>query len=291
MIPCSTKIASKKDFRDRGFDTLPGKKFEKDDSLEKLEKLKLELEELQEQLYAAGSHAVLVVLQGMDTSGKDGAVRKVFASLNPQGCRVESFKAPTSEELAHDFLWRVHRVVPKRGMISVFNRSHYEDVLITRVHNLVSEEECKQRYLHINAFEQLLVDSNVIVIKFFLNISKDEQKSRLEAREKDPQKGWKLNADDWEERKKWPAYEKAYRDVFAECSSESCPWYIVPADKKWFRDVTIAETLVATLRPYAKEWQRIIETDAKKKLQELQKYRKTSKSSSERQLDSKNPIK
>ncbi|MGQ9548425.1 MAG: PPK2 family polyphosphate kinase [Roseiflexus sp.] len=168
------------------------------------------LDAMQAELYAARTHALLLILQGMDTAGKDGAIRNVMHNLNPQGCRVESFKVPTEEELAHDFLWRVHKVVPRKGMVGVFNRSHYEDVLIARVHSLVPEHVWRARYEQINAFERLLTDTGTIVVKCFLHISKDEQEKRLLAREQDVTKAWKLSAGDWREREHWDEYMAAY---------------------------------------------------------------------------------
>ncbi|GAB4201074.1 MAG: polyphosphate kinase 2 family protein [Roseiflexaceae bacterium] len=237
--------------------------------------LNAELDVIQEELYAAGQHSVLVVLQGMDTSGKDGAIRKVFQNVDPQGCRVESFKVPTEEELARDFLWRVHRVTPRRGMLAIFNRSHYEDVLVVRVHGLVPEQTWRARYEQINHFEQLLAASNTIIFKFFLHISKDEQEQRLLAREQDVTKSWKLSAGDWRERQHWDAYTAAYEDALSHCSTEDAPWYIVPANRKWYRDLAIAEALVERLKPYRKHWtDRLAQVSAARR-QELEEYRKT----------------
>ncbi len=223
---------------------------DKDTSAVVLAKLGEELSGLQEWLYAAQKHSVLIVLQGLDTSGKDGTIAHVMASMNPQGCDVASFKVPTPEEAAHDFLWRIHQQTPGKGMITIFNRSHYEDVLVTRVHKLVTDDVVKQRYAQINNFEQLLADNNTIILKFFLHISKDEQKERLEAREQDEEKAWKLSPGDWEERQFWDAYTEAYEDALGATATKNAPWYIVPADRKWFRNLAIATTLVETLRPY-----------------------------------------
>ena len=213
-----------------------------------------ELGELQELLYAADTHALLLIFQGMDTSGKDGAVRNVLREVNPQGCRVTPFKVPTDEDLAHDFLWRVHQQTPRRGQIAVFNRSHYEDVVVVRVHNLVPKSVWSDRYDQINAFEKLLTESNTIVLKFFLHISREEQEERLLAREADPLKSWKLSVGDWEERRHWDAYQAAYRDALARCSTDHAPWHVIPADQKWFRDLAISEIIVNALRPYKKDW-------------------------------------
>jgi PPK2 family polyphosphate:nucleotide phosphotransferase len=219
-----------------------------------LEILSNELSEIQELLAAAQHHSLLVVLQGMDTSGKDGTIRRVLANVNPQGCEVRSFKGPTQREVAHDFLWRIHRVTPGKGVIGIFNRSHYEDVLVVRVHNLVPEKVWSRRYAQINRFEHMLASSGTILLKFYLHISSDEQERRLLARQKDKTKAWKLSAADWAERKYWGAYQEAYEEALSKCSTEEAPWYIVPANKKWSRDLLVARTLVHTLRQYKDEW-------------------------------------
>jgi len=220
-----------------------------------LEKLSEELGELQQLLAAAQHHSLLIVLQGMDTSGKDGTIRNVMAQVNPLGCEVRSFKGPSSRELVHDFLWRIHRVVPGRGMISIFNRSHYEDVLVVRVHDLVPEKVWRRRYTAINNFEQLLAQNDMIILKFYLHISYEEQEKRLLARQEDKTKAWKLSSADWVERKYWSQYQQAYEDALSQCSTPEAPWYIVPANRKWYRNLLAARTLVSTLRPYKKEWQ------------------------------------
>ncbi len=220
-----------------------------------METLSEELGELQQLLAAAQHHSLLIVLQGMDTSGKDGTIRHVMAHVNPLGCEVRSFKGPTSRERTHDFLWRVHRVVPGRGMISIFNRSHYEDVLVVRVHDLVPEKVWRHRYGAINHFEHLLCQNDTIILKFYLHISTDEQERRLLARQEEQTKAWKLSSADWAERKYWDDYQEAYGEALARCSTEEAPWYIVPANHKWYRDVLVARTLVSTLRPYKKEWE------------------------------------
>ncbi len=216
--------------------------------------LSRELGELQELCYAAGSEALLVVLQGMDTSGKDGTIRSVFDAVNPQGVQVASFKVPTPLELAHDFLWRIHQQTPANGMFGIFNRSHYESVLVERVKHLVPEEVWSRRYDQINDFERLLTTSGTIVVKFFLHISKGEQKERLLKREEDAEKSWKLSPNDWIERRSWPAYLAAYQDALNRCATPNAPWYVVAADRKWYRDFVIAEVLIETLRPYRKKW-------------------------------------
>ncbi|PMP84019.1 MAG: polyphosphate--AMP phosphotransferase, partial [Roseiflexus castenholzii] len=231
----------------------------KDEGRARFAELNAELDVMQEELYAAGIHALLLILQGMDTAGKDGAIRNVMLNLNPQGCRVESFKVPTEEELAHDFLWRVHRVVPRKGMVGVFNRSHYEDVLVVRVHSLVPESVWRARYDQINAFERLLADTGTIIVKCFLHISKEEQEQRLLAREKDVSKAWKLSAGDWRERAFWDDYMAAYEEALTRCSTDYAPWYIIPANRKWYRDLAISEALVETLRPYRDDWRRALD--------------------------------
>jgi PPK2 family polyphosphate:nucleotide phosphotransferase len=202
---------------------------------------------LQERLYAGATRSLLIVLQGMDTSGKDGTIKSVMTGVNPQGCRVVSFKAPSALERAHDFLWRVHREVPPKGHIGIFNRSHYEDVLITRVHGWVSDQLAKRRFNQIKEFEELLTESGMAVLKFFLHISKDQQKKRLEARIADPEKRWKWNSGDLEERKLWDEYQKAFEDVILATSTEKAPWYVVPANRKWYRNLVVADRVVNVL--------------------------------------------
>lgn len=205
------------------------------------------LGELQERLYANGTRSVLIVLQGMDTSGKDGTIRSVMSGVNPQGCKVVAFKAPSSEELGHDFLWRVHQKAPSKGQIAIFNRSHYEDVLITRVHGWVSDKVVKQRFDQIKEFEELLYESGTTILKFFLHISKVEQKERLEERIRDPEKRWKFNEGDLEERKLWKNYMDAFEDMMAATSTNHAPWYIVPANRKWYRNFVVAGLAVEAL--------------------------------------------
>lgn len=232
-----------------------------------------EFAEIQELLYGAARQSVLIVLQGMDTSGKDGTIRKVMAPINPQGCDVVAFKEPTPADLAHDFLWRIHPCTPAKGMIGIFNRSHYEDVLIVRVHNLVPKAVWKRRYEAINHFEQLLAESGTIILKFFLHISKDEQRERLLAREKDPIKAWKLAPGDWIEREKWDEYQGAYETALSKCSTKDAPWYIIPADKKWFRDLIITEAILDTLRPYVPAWQEALTDRGKEQLAAIAQLR------------------
>ena len=205
------------------------------------------LAELQKTLYADGSKALLVVLQALDAGGKDGTIRKVMTGMNPQGVRVSSFKAPSEQERSHDFLWRVHASCPARGMIGVFNRSHYEDVLIARVRKLVPKRVWSARFEHINAFERLLEDEGTRVLKIYLHIGPEEQAERFEARLEDPSKRWKFNPEDLETRAHWDAYRKAFEEVFEHCSSPQAPWYIVPANRKWYRNVVVAQLLIEAL--------------------------------------------
>src|SRR6266566_3882917 len=216
-------------------------------AMAELEQLGKELGELQQLLAAAQHHSLLIVLQGMDTSGKDGTIRHVMAQVNPLGCEVRSFKGPTSREQARDFLWRIHRVVPGRGMISIFNRSHYEDVLVVRVHDLVPEKVWRRRYTTINDFERLL------------------------ARQEDKTKAWNLSSADWAERKYWNDYQQAYGDALSRCSTDEAPWYIVPANRKWYRNLLVARTLVSTLRPYKKEWQAKLVKRGERELARIEK--------------------
>ena len=220
----------------------------------RLVKLGEELSELQKLFYAASRQALLVILQGLDTSGKDGAIRKVFRFVGAQGVRVEPFRAPTEQELAHDFLWRAHRVTPATGMIGVFNRSYYEDVLAVRVRELAPEDVWRKRYEHINAFERLLLDSKTLIVKCYLHISHDEQEKRLLARERDVTKAWKLSPVDWHDRRAWDAYIAAYEEALCRCATEAAPWHILAANRKWFRNLALAELLVETLRPHRDAW-------------------------------------
>jgi PPK2 family polyphosphate:nucleotide phosphotransferase len=235
----------------------------------KIEKVTRRLGELQQVLYADGKHAVLVVLQGRDASGKDGVVRTVFDACNPQGVRVNSFKAPSAMELAHDFLWRVHQVVPERGMIGIFNRSHYEDVLVVRVHDLVPKDVWSKRYEQINEFERILTENGVVILKFFLHISRDEQTKRLIERIEDPTKNWKFKAGDLDERKLWDKYNAAYKDALRKCSTDWAPWYLVPANKNKARNYLIAKRIVTTLDGLGLEYP-TAKTDLKEYLKALE---------------------
>ena len=223
-------------------------KSDKTEAKQRIQDLNAELETLQELLYAQCKHKVLIVLQGMDTSGKDGVIRHVFEGVNPQGVRVASFKVPTAPELAHDYLWRIHQQVPGRGEMVIFNRSHYEDVLVVRVHNLVPPEQWKRRYAQISRFEQMLVEEGTTILKFFLHIDAEEQRQRLLARLDEPSKQWKFNPGDLKERQLWGEYQKAYEAVLSKTSQKEAPWIIVPANRKWYRDLIISAALVDTLK-------------------------------------------
>ena len=238
-----------------------------------LQKLGEELNELQELMQAAQHKSLLMIFQGMDTSGKDGTICHVLGRVNPQGCDVHSFKAPTEEELGHDFLWRVHKVTPRKGVMGIFNRSHYEDVLIARVHNLVPESVWSRRYKEINNFEKLLADNDTIILKFFLHISSEEQERRLLEREQDKDKAWKITADDWIDRQYWEDYQRAYEDAISKCSTDVAPWYIVPANYKWYRNLTIAHVLVDTMRRYKDKWKAQLELRGQRELDKLKKVR------------------
>jgi PPK2 family polyphosphate:nucleotide phosphotransferase len=227
--------------------TLAPKGIDKKETKSKTEKILREIDELQNLLFAENKHAVLVVIQGMDGSGKDGLIRNVFTSMNPQGVTVQSYKAPAPEELAHDFLWRIHQHAPVKGMIQVFNRSHYEDILVTRVHKWCDDETAKKRMKAINDFEQLLLDHNKThILKFYLHISPEEQQIRLEERMKDPAKMWKYNEKDFEEAKLWEIYMQVYEECFNNCDNP--PWTIVPADQNWYKEYIIASELYELLK-------------------------------------------
>jgi PPK2 family polyphosphate:nucleotide phosphotransferase len=239
------KPGSKLRLKDRDPDDTLG--LNKKDGLPLLEENIEKLENLQYLLYAENRRAVLVILQAMDAGGKDGTIRHVMGPLNPQGVRVVSFKAPTEEELSHDFLWRIHPHAPRTGEIRVFNRSHYEDVLIVRVRNLAPKSTWSKRYKHINYFEKLLADSGVTILKFFLHVSKKEQLERLKARLDDPGKHWKANPKDFDERRFWDDYMDAYEVALRRCSTTYAPWFVIPADKKWFRNLAISKILLDEL--------------------------------------------
>ncbi len=227
-------------------DTRAPKDMDKQATKEKTAKLVDELDDLQNLLYAEGKHSLLVVIQGMDASGKDGVVRNVFSNMNPMGVMVKSWKAPTAEELAHDFLWRIHEHTPGKGMVQIFNRSHYEDILITRVHKWCDDDTARKRMKAINDFENLLEEhNNTHILKFYLHISKEEQKDRLDERTHDPSKMWKYNANDYEESKLWDIYMQMYEECFENCHQP--PWIIVPADQNWYKEYLIASSVHSLL--------------------------------------------
>jgi len=205
------------------------------------------LTELQYKLYSENKQSILIILQALDAAGKDGTINHVFAPMNPQGCRVHGFKAPTKIELAHDFLWRIHKKTPGTGEIVIFNRSHYEDVLITKVHKLISQKECEMRYKHINDFEKLLAENNTKIIKFYLHISKEEQLKRFKKRLDTPKKHWKISDGDYKERQLWDNYTEAFENAITACSQKDAPWYVIPANHKWYRNLAVSEIMVETM--------------------------------------------
>jgi len=221
---------------------------------EYLLKLNEELEALQELLFAEGKQKVLIVLQAMDTGGKDGTIRHVFEGVNPQGVKVAGFKAPTKEELAHDYLWRIHKHTPKKGEIVIFNRSHYEDVLVVRVHNIAPKEVWSRRYEHILAFENMLADEGTTILKFYLHIDKDEQKERLQSRLDESEKNWKFSIADLEERKYWDQYLEAFEAALEKTSTETAPWYVIPANRKWYRNLVISSIIIEKLKELNMEY-------------------------------------
>ncbi|CAM4162287.1 PPK2 family polyphosphate kinase [Corallococcus exiguus] len=254
--------------------TGPPKKTDKEVAKTEFDVLGEELFDLQDLLWGAKMNSVLIVLQGRDTAGKDGTIKHVVGSLNPRGVSVISFGVPSTEEREHDFLWRVHCKTPRLGEFSIFNRSHYEDVLVARVNNLVPKELWKVRYQHIRDFETLLTEHGTIVLKFFLHISQEEQEKRLLAREEEPRKAWKIAAGDWEDRKHWADYTRAYEDVFALTSTEQAPWHLVPSDAKWYRNLVVARAVAEALRPYRETWQARLDEVGKQKKAELRAWRK-----------------
>ncbi len=219
----------------------------RDEAEVELEDLTKRLRELQHLMYAEDSRSLLIVLQGRDAAGKDGTIRQIFGPMNPQGCRVTSFKVPSKIEAAHDFLWRSHIAAPKRGMVGIFNRSHYEDVLVVRVHDLVPKRVWSERYDHINAFEKLLTDSRTLILKFYLHIDREEQLERFKKRIDNPRKNWKISDADYSERPFWDAYTKAFEDAISKCSTDDAPWFVIPANRKWFRNLAIAEIVVEAM--------------------------------------------
>jgi PPK2 family polyphosphate:nucleotide phosphotransferase len=252
----------------------PPKGLSKEAARERFAALAEELFDLQDQMWGAKVNSVLIVLQGRDGAGKDGAIKHVAGCLNPRGVRVHSFGVPTDEEREHDFLWRVHRHAPRLGELAIFNRSHYEDVLVVRVRNLVPRGLWKERYGHIADFEELLAEHGTLVLKYFLHISKPEQKERLLERERDPRSAWKLNPNDWKEREYWDQYTEAYEDAISKTAARHAPWVVVPANAKWYRNLVMAESIVAALRAHREDWRRKLEHMGRERRAELAEYRK-----------------
>lgn len=252
----------------------PPKGMTREKAAERLEALAEELFELQDSMFGAKVGSVLVVLQGRDGAGKDGAIKHVVGYLNPRGVHVVSFGVPTEEERQHDFLWRVHRHAPRMGEFAIFNRSHYEDVLVVRVHGLAPKSLWKQRYGHIADFEELLAEHSTIVLKYFLHITKKEQEERLLEREKEPDTAWKLNPNDWKERDHWDAYTEAYEEAISKTAAKHAPWTVVPANAKWYRNLVIAESIVETLRAHRKDWKRKLAEMGEKGRMDLAEYRR-----------------
>ena len=219
----------------------------RDEAEVELESLTKKLRDLQHLMYAEDSRSLLIVLQGRDAAGKDGTIRHVFGPMNPQGCRVTSFKVPSKTEAAHDFLWRCHIAAPKRGMVGIFNRSHYEDVLVVRVHDLVPKKVWSKRFDHINAFENLLTDNGTLILKFYLHIDPPEQLERFKKRIDNPKKNWKISDADYSERPYWDAYTEAFEDAISKCSTDDAPWFVIPANRKWFRNLAIAGIVVEAM--------------------------------------------
>jgi PPK2 family polyphosphate:nucleotide phosphotransferase len=261
--------------------TEPPKGMTREQAEPRLAELGEELFALQDEMFASKGSSALVVLQGRDTAGKDGTIKHVAGYLNPRGVSVVSFGVPTAEEREHDFLWRVHRHAPRLGEFAIFNRSHYEDVLVVRVHDLVPKELWKARYEHIVDFEALLAQHGTIVLKYFLHITKGEQKERLLEREKDPENAWKLNPNDWKERDCWDEYTEAYEDAISKTAAEHAPWTVVPANAKWYRNLVVAESIVEALRAHRKGWRRKLEGMATEAKATLAAYRREGKKEKE----------
>lgn len=240
----------------------------KDDFQPIFDRIQDELRELQKMLYAQQKHRVLVVIQAMDTGGKDGCIKQVFSGIDPQGIRVQAFKKPTEDELAHDFLWRVHQEVPRNGEMVIFNRSHYEDIIAVRVKKLFPEEVWKRRQRHVLEFERMLAEEGTTIVKIFLHISKEEQKRRLESRLANPSKYWKFNPEDLADRARWNDFMKAYEEVITKTSSEQAPWYIIPADRKWYRNLCVARIMVDTLKGLKMQYPAITWDPAKIKVED-----------------------
>jgi PPK2 family polyphosphate:nucleotide phosphotransferase len=263
----------------------PPKGVSKEKARERFAKLGEELFDLQDQMWGAKVNSVLIVLQGRDSAGKDGAIKHVAGCLNPRGVRVHSFGVPTDEEREHDFLWRVHRHAPRLGEFAIFNRSHYEDVLVVRVHDLVPRKLWRERYGHIADFEELLAEHGTIVLKYFLHVSKKEQKERLLERERDPRAAWKLNANDWKEREYWDDYTEAYEDAISRTAAPHAPWIVVPANAKWYRNLVVAESIVEALREHRKVWSRTLDDMGRKRRAQLAAARSARRAGPERRRE------
>ena len=251
----------------------PPKGMTREKAEKRFARLGQELFDLQEAMYAARVTSVLVVLQGRDSAGKDGTIKHVVGCLDPRGVEVTPFGVPTPEERAHDFLWRIHRHAPRLGQFSIFNRSHYEDVLVVRVHDLAPKSLWKERYGHIRDFEELLAEHGTIVLKYFLHITRKEQEERLLEREESPETAWKLNPNDWKERDHWDEYTGAYEDAISRTAAKHAPWTIVPANAKWYRNLVIAESIVDALKRRRKDWEETLEAMGKSGREELEAYR------------------
>jgi PPK2 family polyphosphate:nucleotide phosphotransferase len=254
--------------------TDPPRAMTKEKAAERLVSLGKEMFELQDSMFGSRAASVLVVLQGRDGAGKDGAIKNVVGFLNPRGVNVVSFGVPTEEERQHDFLWRVHRHAPRKGEFAIFNRSHYEDVLVVRVHDLAPRSLWKERYGHIVDFEELLAEHDTIVLKYFLHITKEEQEKRLLEREAQPDTAWKLNPTDWKEREFWDEYTEAYEDAISKTAARHAPWTVVPANAKWYRNLVIAESICVALRAHRKDWKRKLDAMGKAGRAELATYRR-----------------
>jgi len=257
----------------------PPKGMTRDKAEQRFESLGRELFGLQEAMFGAKISSVVVVLQGRDGAGKDGTIKHVVGCLNPRGVSVTSFGVPTTEERHHDFLWRVHRHAPRLGEFSIFNRSHYEDVLVVRVHDLAPKTLWKARFDHIVDFEKLLAEHGTIVLKYFLHITKKEQKQRLLEREQDPEAAWKLNPNDWKERDHWDEYTEAYEDAISKTAAQNAPWIIVPANAKWYRNLVVAESIVEALREYKNDWVTRLDEMGEAGRAELEAYRRRARTS------------
>jgi len=276
LVKPNTKV-SLKDFATK----YAGTEFDKVKGNELLDESLQKLSIMQDKLYASDRYSLLIVLQAMDTAGKDGSVKHLVQGLNPIGCDIASFKQPTAAELAHDFLWRIHKRTPALGWVTIFNRSHYEDVLVVRVHELVAKSLWEQRYAQINDFERRLTETGTIIVKFYLHISKKEQRARLLEREREPAKAWKLSVSDWKERERWKAYREAYEDAISRCGTKDAPWMIVPADKKWYRNYVLTKTLIERLESYGKAWSVELAERGEQALEEIRAFHASEKQSAD----------